>query len=340
MRKGEIHLRGIRKKKEWLWVAAFLLLTALLIHLAAGVLRPAYTTYGSTWKAFLAEPEDSLDVICLGSSVAYCDVDPAVIYTNSGLTGFVMAGGEQTLSITYWYLKEILKTQSPSAVVLEGTGVFFKTYQSYTQKNISTMPVSLNRLGAIRTAAEPDMRADLLFDLSFYHERWKELSAADLRRTQWDGYKGFTPMEGRLENVESALWVADRELPEKVYGENLVWLGKILELCRERDIQAIVTIHPAYSRCTPEAYEKLGREIAQMDPDAVFCNWSADFEAIGLIPAEHLYDGMHLNRDGAAVFSAWLGEQLTERFGIAPRAQTEENTAAWQQTAATRPWSP
>lgn len=339
MRKGEVHLHGIRKKKECLWAAVFLLLTAMLIHLAAGILRPAYQIYGSTWRAFLSEPEDSIDVIYLGSSVAYCDIDPAVIYASTGLTGFVMAGGEQTLSITYWYLKEILKTQSPSAVVLEGMGVFFKTYQHYTQENITTMPASLNRLGAIRTAAEPDMRADLLFDLSFYHERWKELRAADFQRTRWDEYKGFTPMEGRLESTESSPWVADRELPEEVYGENLVWLGKILALCRKHDIQTIVTINPAYSRCTPEAYEKLGREIAQMDPDVVFCNWSAEFETIGLIPGEHLYDGMHLNRDGAAVFSAWLGEQLTQRFGLAPRAQTGENAVAWQQAAATRPWS-
>lgn len=336
MRKGEVDLRGIRKRKEWIWAAVFLVLTALLIHLAAGVLRPAYTTYGSTWQAFLAEPEDSLDVIYLGSSVAYCDIDPAAVYARTGLTGFVMAGGEQTLSITYWYLKEILKTQSPAAVVIEGTGVFFQPYQSYTQKNISTMPASLNKLGAILTAAEPDMRTDLLFDLSFYHERWKELSAADFQRTQWDEYKGFTPMDGSAENAER---VADREIPEEVYEENLVWLGKILALCRERGIQTTVTIHPAYSRCTPEAYEKLGREIAQLDPDAHFCNWSADFETIGLVPTEHLYDGMHLNQDGAEVFSAWLGEQLTGRFGITPRAQTEKNTAAWRQTVEARQWS-
>lgn len=52
----------------------------------------AQTSYGSTWRAFLAEPEDSLDVIYLGSSFTYCDVNPAEVYDSSGLTGFVMAG--------------------------------------------------------------------------------------------------------------------------------------------------------------------------------------------------------------------------------------------------------
>lgn len=321
------------RRKEWIWAVAFLLLTGFLIHLAAGFLRPSYTVYGSTWKAFLAEPENSLDVVWLGSSVAYCDICPAVVYERTGLTGFVMAGGEQTMAITYWYLKEILKTQSPAAVVIEGTGVFFREYQSYTQQNITAMPLSRNRLGAILTGAEPELRRDLLFDLSFYHERWKSPGTDGFRSTRWDEYKGFTPMEGHTENAGKAEWVADRDISAQTYQENLAWLVKALELCSAHGIQAVVTIHPAYSRCTPEAYERLREELARQVPEALFCDWSESFDEIGLIPTEHLYDGMHLNQDGAAVFSAWLGEYLAGRLGLSPRAQTPENAAAWQKTA-------
>ena len=77
-------------KKELVWAAVFLLLTALMINFLSDVLRPAQTSYGSTWRAFLAEPEDSLDVIYLGSSFTYCDVNPAEVYDSSGLTGFEM----------------------------------------------------------------------------------------------------------------------------------------------------------------------------------------------------------------------------------------------------------
>ena len=154
-------------RRELPLAAVFLLITALLLNFAADVLRPAHTDYGSTWSAFRAEPEDSLDVIYLGSSYAYCDFNPSVVYGNSGLTGYVMAGSEQTLSITYWYLKEVFKTQSPSAVVLDATSLFFARFQIYTQLNIDLMPFSPNKLGAIFTAAEPDLRTGLLFDLWF-----------------------------------------------------------------------------------------------------------------------------------------------------------------------------
>ena len=326
-----------KKKKELLWAVVFLLLTALLINFVSDVLRPAQTSYGSTLRAFLAEPEDSLDVIYLGSSFAYCDINPSIVYDSSGLTGYVMAGSEQTLSITYWYLREILKTQSPSAVVLEVTSLYFTPYQSYTQKNVDLMPFSLNKLGAIFTASEPELRKGLLFDLYFYHSRWKEVRPADVERAlqpvEWDERKGFTAMQGVQDGVGETPLVADRTVAPEVYADNLKWLGKILALCREHGVQPILTVHPSYTRCTPEAYERIGREVRALDPDVIYCDWSDAFEEIGLIPNQHLYDGSHLNQEGAAIFSAWLGGTLTEEYGLTPRPQTAENTAAWQASA-------
>ena len=75
-------------RREPLWCVAFLLTAALLLHVCGNNLRPAHTDYGSTWQAYLAEPKDSIDVLFLGSSYAYCDWNPAVMYAESGLTGY------------------------------------------------------------------------------------------------------------------------------------------------------------------------------------------------------------------------------------------------------------
>ena len=326
------------RRREVCFAALFLLLTALMTVFLSNMLRPVQTSYGSTWSGFQAEPEDSLDVIWLGSSFAYCDVLPAMAYESSGLTGYVMGGSEQTLSISYWYLKEVFRTQSPSAVMIEATSLFFEPYQNYTQVNVSMMPLSLNRLGAIFTAAEPELRTELLFDLSLYHDNWKELDGSDairaVRPGLWDERKGFTPMAGSRVTIATEPNVYDRPVSAEDYAANLAWLEKILALCREHGAQAIVAVHPSYTRCTPERYAQIGAEIAAMDPDALFYDWSASFEEIGLDPQVHLYDGGHLNQDGAAVFSAWLGRFLTDEVGLTPRPQTEENVEAWEASAA------
>ncbi len=328
----------MKKRKELLFAAALLLTAALLLNFASDVLRPVRLDYGSTWSAFRAEPRDSLDVLYLGSSYAYCDINPSLIYAQTGLTGFVLAGSEQPLSITYWYLREALRTQSPRAVLIEGTSLFFDTYQNYTQINVGYMPFSLNKLGAIFTASEPELRPGLLFDLYFYHTRWKEVGLSDIQRAltpaQPDHYKGYTAIDQVQEGVGIAPYVGDRKVDPQVYAENLEWLDKILALCEENGIQPIVAFHPTYTRCTRETYARIEAEVRALDPDALFYNWSEEFESIGLTPTTDLYDGGHLNQDGAAVFSPWLGDLLVGEAGLTPRPQSENNAAAWTESAA------
>ncbi|MEG1720253.1 MAG: hypothetical protein RR281_00960 [Pseudoflavonifractor sp.] len=329
------------KSREILFAVAFLLVTALLLQLVSAVLRPAHRDYGSTWGAYLAEPKDSMDLLYLGSSCAYCDVNPALVYAASGLTGYVMAGSEQTLAITYHYLKEALKTQSPKAVLLEGTALFFRPYENYTQINIGYMPPSMNKLDAILNTAEPDKRAGLLFDLSLYHSRWKELRPSDLKRALTpipaDPLKGHTAVDTIQEGAGVAPNVADRAISPEVYAANLGHLADILALCRAHDILPIITFNPAYSRCTPAAYEKAAADIAALDPGALVYNWTDAFGEIGLTPGLHLYDDMHLNQDGAAIFSRWLGDFLHRELGLVPMDQSPENAQAWQ--AAEQHWT-
>lgn len=323
-----------RRRKELLFAAAFLLITALLIQLAAAVLRPPHTDYGSTWSAYRQEPKNTIDVLYLGSSYAYCDINPSLVYEASGLTGYVMGGSEQTFALTYWYLKEALKTQTPQAVVIEATGLFFKPYQNYTQVNVGYMPFSLNKLGAIFShGTEKDLRLGLLFDLYFYHDRWKELTPGGVVRAltpiKRDDLKGHTAVDKVLENAAPTPTVKDRDITPETYRQNLADLGRVLSLCRENGIRAILTINPTYTQCTPATYAKAVSDVAELDPTVEFYNLSDSFAEIGLNPALHLYDGWHLNQDGAAIFSAWLGTFLKNQLGLVPTAQTAENTAAW-----------
>ena len=78
-------------KKDWMLAIAFVVLAAVLIHCASIIMRPVHNSYGSTWDAYLCEPEDSIDVLFLGSSYAYCDWNPEIMFAASGLTGYVMA---------------------------------------------------------------------------------------------------------------------------------------------------------------------------------------------------------------------------------------------------------
>ncbi|MCI8651274.1 MAG: hypothetical protein HFF05_02360 [Oscillospiraceae bacterium] len=325
----------MKKWKEPLWALAFLLTAALALNFTADVLRPAHTDYGSTWDAYLCEPENSIDVLFLGSSYAYCDWNPGAMYAASGLTGYVMGGSEQTPAITYWYLKEALKTQTPSLVVMEATSLFFDRYQNYTQINLGYMPWGLNRIQATLECAEPEKKLGLFWDLYFYHDRWKELTASDVKKAlipaRADRLKGHTAVDQIFEQTADGPFLSDMRQTEEVYQQNLQDFARIVQLCADKGIDLVVTINPTYSQYTPEVYSRLEKDVLSAGA-ADFLNWSNSFAEAGLDPAVHLYDGGHLNQTGAKIFSAYTGQYFLSR-GLTPRPQTEENRAAWEATA-------
>lgn len=327
----------MKKRKELLFAVTFVLVAAMLLHLCGAALRPVRRDYGAVWKPYLAEPANSLDYLYLGSSFAYCDVNPGLVYDTAGLTGYVMAGPEQTLSITYWYLKQALQTQSPRVVLIECTGLHFRTYQDFSQVNVDYMPFSMNKLRAVFRAVEPELRGGLLFPLSLYHDRWKEFpvrgALAALAPGSRDNLKGYTAVESFSPSLGATPSLREHQ-EEAVYQDNLSNLARILELCRQAGARPVLVLHPTYSQISPEARERIREDVAALDPEALFFDWSDDFASIGLDPSIHLYDTGHLNREGATVFSAWLGRFLTEELALSPQTQTAENTAAWQAVAA------
>ena len=49
----------MKKSKELLFAAAFVLTAALLLGLCGAALRPVRVDYGAVWEPYLAEPKDS-----------------------------------------------------------------------------------------------------------------------------------------------------------------------------------------------------------------------------------------------------------------------------------------
>lgn len=317
--------------------AVFLALAATMLWFVGRVLRPAHENYGATWSAYRGEPRNTMDVLYLGSSFAYCDFDPVEVYRNSGLTGYVVGASEQTPSISYWYLREALKTQKPQAVVFEVTGVYFGRYMGHTQTNLVYMPASENKLGAIFTAAEPELRTGLLCDLWFYHSRWKEVGLSDLKRAVTpataDHWKGFTGMHGTAQTPKMDRDV--RQIEDDQYRENLEWLWKIADLCRDEDIQLVLVTNPTYAQARPEQYRQLAEDVAREAPEALFVHWADSVDDWGLTETD-FYDICHLNIQGAGKYAVGVAELLTDELGLSPMPQTEENTRAWQAAVAQR----
>jgi len=70
-------------------------------------------------EAFYAQEENSVDLLVLGSSHAFEDVNTGTMWKNYGMAAYDLCGSIQPMWNAYYYLREALKTQTPKLVVLE-----------------------------------------------------------------------------------------------------------------------------------------------------------------------------------------------------------------------------
>ena len=316
------------KRREIAAFCAAVLLFLLLSWGAGALLRPNRTEFGSMWPAFLREPKDSADVLFFGSSLVYCDVAPAWIWAESNLRSYVMAGPEQTIPISYYYIREACRTQTPRLVMLEATGMFYAQYQNYTRANISYMPLSGNRIAAAFTAAEPSLRFGLLYPLYDYHERWTEVTAEELRANLAPGedrFAGYTLLTDACDAptpFEREDFTADSD----TYRTNLRWLEKLRDFCAGRGIALELYIAPSASRIPAAALQTLRDDLAARGIALTDCNEA--LPALGIDDSADWYDYLHFNVRGAEKFSRWLGRRLAEEL---PAQADAAETARWSE---------
>ena len=169
----------MKLRKELLALGVSILVIVLVLNAFTVLVTPKRHSFGSTWGHYLAEEENSIDVIFVGSSLTYCNVIPALFWEQTGLTAYNVTGPALTVPSEYYFLREALKTQSPSVVFIEVTAALYERYTGHTETMLGYVPWGENRLLAAFSEAEPGKLGGLLFPMLTYHSRWTELSKDD-----------------------------------------------------------------------------------------------------------------------------------------------------------------
>ena len=312
-------------KKVIIEITAFLLCLILLLGVCyrmGFVMMPKRTDYGGTWNMYLEEEKNSIDIMIVGSSHAYCNVIPAQIYEDIGAKTYVLSAPCLTMPLAYYYIKEGLKTQSPSAIMLEMTGFFFNRYMGHAKSSIGYMPWGFNRLGAILTSAEPDELAGLLFPMYNYHDRWEEFKFGDF----------FKKREDQLADVNAGYTYLDVIAPQTraqrvfEYTDDDIelqqkYLKKIIDLCDKKGIALELIITPSASYVT-DADKQYITAVCKNIP---LTDFNDDFESLGLDLTKDFYDARHLNVYGAIKFSKTLSQHILKNHPTPLRSYVSQN---------------
>lgn len=296
----------------------FLLVFSLLLLGISPVFLPKNNSYGAgiheeEAKGFLAEPENTIDVLFVGDSETFSAFVPLRIWQQHGITSYVCSTGNQVMYQSYSYLERALKTQNPKIVILETNAL----YREYTLPDILTHWAE-ERLPFLR-----------------YHDRWKTITPED-----WNTPVEFSNIvrdkgyiyRTRAIAANATGHMAPSEEIEPVPMISGLYVEKMQALCQERGIQLILVSTPSPTNWS--IYYHNGVEVLSGELGIPYMDMNLMEEEIPIDWQTDTYDGGdHLNYSGACKVTDYMGEYLADS-GLFADKREEAAYAVWNDNLA------
>lgn len=316
-----------RKDSIPLRLFCFALAAALLIALASFVLTPKWDAEfrsGTNARGFYKMPENSIDVLLLGSSHIVSGIDPNLMYDQHGISAYCCGTEAQPMLGSYFWLREALKYQNIQAVVFDVQELFLDANEVNYRKSLDYLRLSPLKWQALRAYKQinPDMNLlSYLLPLVQYHGRYTQLEQVDFTGDHSDSYRGFLIETKRRGMDFSGYTRADAESAEApdIAPENLAYFRAICDLCDAEGIALILVITPdiSFTAGMHSVVQSLADEYALPFHDLNLTEEWPDFDY-----AEYMSDFRHLNCFGATYFTSLITEQLLDSASLPDRSGT------------------
>lgn len=318
--------------KKNLMRVGFLLLVMVTIYLASSILRVKSSHGINQLEGLYWQPDHSIDVMMMGSSHIHCNVNTALLWEKYGIAAYDYSGAEQPLWMSYYYLKELYKYQSPKVIVLDlfTPARYKEDYQyDWISENIFGMRFSLNKLEMMMVSVENSKFFQYFPSFTVYHSRYDDLAEDDFNNFFWNSkekedFKGYTPYWQRVPQEKMEITETRKDgMTEK----SEVYLRKIIEYVKSKDSELVLMAAPyVMTNEDMRTYNKIS-EIAD-EEGILFINFNEKYEKIGLDFEQDFNDESHLNYWGGCKFTDFLGGFLDTCYNI-PDRRGQEGYESW-----------
>ena len=292
------------------------------------------------FEDFYALPEDSIDMVFIGSSHSYCSFDPA----NFDVPSFQMGTPLQHPDTSYYSLLEVLDNQDPETVVVE---VYWDMLDDdFELKQATSLFEVMRNEKRIEDYVEnvfPDGdKVKYETPVIRYQQDFFAYASSRLanKAKSMFGVADEANPSSAGEGVEYYLAdgyvYCDIVIPEAEFDEtnqfkNLdgkdwefskiqkKWLEKIIELCDKKDKNLIFVTAPVanVSMGYIKNYELIHNEIASFakDNDVPYIDYNIINMEEGMFDTENFRDDAHLNDSGVKILDAHFKEWLSNVLG-------------------------
>ena len=102
--------QGLISAKNIVRVTAFVLVVAVLLDIWAVWFKKKSYDGSLMMQNFYEQPENSIDLLCIGSSHAFIDINTGVLWDEYGIPSYVLGGSLQPFWNTYYNLLHHMTT--------------------------------------------------------------------------------------------------------------------------------------------------------------------------------------------------------------------------------------
>ncbi len=321
----------------WLRVVCFLLVCSLTLGYALYVLTPK-DDYGiCSIVNYYGQPRGTVDVLVLGTSLAYSGVNTSLLWRDYGLAAYDLCGAEMPYWAIYYYLQEALKFRPPRLILLDAKpSIYALPYSRKGRVVLSTYGILSpgNRFASIIASTHPDNTLSFCLGFPRLHHRYAEVTGEDFRFPPNNGGRGPS-WKGYIEASASDWFFAPcleraderKPLPKK----QRYYFEQILRTAQARDIPLVLIGFPNPDYNYDHPYYNTVGDIAS-EYGFPFWNFNEPGAVEGLDYERHFADWQHLNTEGSLLFTKQLGKRLRDEYAL-PDRRGQAGWLSWQKEA-------
>lgn len=271
-------------------------------------------------QSYYKQIENTVDILFLGSSKVYCQIDTGILWDEHGISSFDLGGAEAPPWNSYYFLKEALKTQKPKAIIYDATIIAYREdvlYQPevWSMTNNYGMHWNMNRIKQLRENAETDdLFKRLLFPLDTMHSRYKELTKNDfIDENNSINYKGF---DYRNAVVEFETPDVSTMTESFVFDEkHEKYFRAMIELSKENNIPFIVMVTPYVVTPEHQGYFNYVEDICE-EEGITYIDFNKMYDEVGIDFSTDMAENIHLNFSGTRKLTEYLGNYIVDNFDV------------------------
>ena len=321
----------------WLRLVTFAVILCAVLNYTVYVLTPK-NDYGiCPIMNFYEQPEESVDVLVIGTSCAYAGINTNILFEEYGIAAYNLCGAELPYWVSYYYLEEALKTQTPKLILLDAKpAIYTENYSKRGRTILSTYGIRdiSTRMKAIAACVEAEKFSGFALAFPELHSYYTKVEMENFlypptNNGRGPDWKGFIEMDITEQHEKPSLVWTDIKKP--INARQQEYFEKSLALANEHGIPVMLVGFPNPDYANDHMYyNSLWHIAAQYGVDGM--NYNNPDLRLRLLYSSDFADWQHLNVKGSAKFTRRLGSDLKEKYDL-PDRRGDKLYESWQRCA-------